>query len=160
MNGKELSCWHLLALLTAKAGEWKKAKGVLKLADGIAEDIEARLRKASRGGGDNLEDAGSSSGIGSSTGAGTDAETTANGTTPIVKDFGNGSINTGLSVSMSMKSVETAEAAGIVASFTAGLTETLISPSTNSFPSTSSLLKPNLRTRFPINANCSNMHCS
>ena len=43
MNGKELRYWHLLALLTAKAGEWKKAKGVLELADGIAEDMEARL---------------------------------------------------------------------------------------------------------------------
>lgn len=36
---KELRYWHLLGLLAAKQGEWKKAKGVLEAAIDISEDI-------------------------------------------------------------------------------------------------------------------------
>lgn len=35
--------WHLLALLEAKLGEWKKARGVLEAALDIADDVEARV---------------------------------------------------------------------------------------------------------------------
>ncbi|EJD00430.1 uncharacterized protein FOMMEDRAFT_91112 [Fomitiporia mediterranea MF3/22] len=39
---KEIRYWHLLALLSAKQGEWKKAKGVLEAAVEFAEDVETR----------------------------------------------------------------------------------------------------------------------
>lgn len=42
---RELRFWHLLALLEGKAGEWKKAKGVLKAAAEKAEHIEEELRE-------------------------------------------------------------------------------------------------------------------
>jgi len=35
--------WHLLALLEAKLGEWKKARGVLEAALDIVDDVEARV---------------------------------------------------------------------------------------------------------------------
>jgi len=35
--------WHLLTLLEAKLGEWKKARGVLEASLDIADDVEARV---------------------------------------------------------------------------------------------------------------------
>lgn len=40
----EIRHWHLLALLLAKQGEWKKAKGVIDAAAEIANDVEKRLQ--------------------------------------------------------------------------------------------------------------------
>lgn len=39
---REVRHWHLLALLEAKLGEWKKAKGVLEAAIEVSEDVELR----------------------------------------------------------------------------------------------------------------------
>lgn len=39
---REVRYWHLLALLEAKIGEWKKAKGVLEAAINVAEDVEIK----------------------------------------------------------------------------------------------------------------------
>lgn len=44
MDPKEVRHWHLLALLAAKRGEWKKAQGVLQAALEIVEDTELRFR--------------------------------------------------------------------------------------------------------------------
>ncbi|TDL20474.1 hypothetical protein BD410DRAFT_790991 [Rickenella mellea] len=37
--GKEVRYWHLLALLEAKTGDWRKAKGVLEVAIDMTEDM-------------------------------------------------------------------------------------------------------------------------
>ncbi|KAL5522105.1 hypothetical protein ACEPAF_1962 [Sanghuangporus sanghuang] len=42
---KDVRFWHLLALLAAKQGEWKKAEGVLQAALEIVEDVEFRSQE-------------------------------------------------------------------------------------------------------------------
>ncbi|THH06231.1 hypothetical protein EW145_g4227 [Phellinidium pouzarii] len=41
---RDVRHWHLLALLEAKLGEWKKAHGLVEVALAIAEDVERRVQ--------------------------------------------------------------------------------------------------------------------
>ncbi|KAI5117629.1 hypothetical protein M0805_001272 [Coniferiporia weirii] len=43
-ESQDVRYWHLLALLLAKLGEWKKAQGVLDVAVAIAEVVEQRVQ--------------------------------------------------------------------------------------------------------------------